>query len=97
MSVDTLVRDHAIRRGRALEYLTITWNLLEGIVSVGAGLIAGSVALVGFGVDSFIESISGTALLWRLHLDHPERREKAEQTALDRGYQFRATGRLRRV
>lgn len=82
MSVNTLERDHAIRRGRVLEYLTITWNLLEGIVSVGAGLIAGSIALVGFGVDSFIESISGTALLWRLHLDHPERRERAEQTAL---------------
>lgn len=82
MSVETLERGHAIRRGRVLEYLTITWNLLEGIVSVGAGLIAGSIALVGFGVDSFIESISGTALLWRLHLDQPERRERAEQTAL---------------
>ncbi|MDQ3802455.1 MAG: cation transporter [Acidobacteriota bacterium] len=44
--------------------------------------VAGSVALVGFGVDSFIESLSGAALLWRLHTDSPERRERAEQLAL---------------
>lgn len=75
-------RADAIRRGRLLEYFTITWNLLEGIISVGAGLIAGSIALVGFGFDSFIESLSGGALLWRLHLDAPERRERAEYIAL---------------
>lgn len=72
----------AVRRGRFLEYLTIIWNLLEGMISVGAGLLAGSIALVGFGIDSFIESLSGGALLWRLHLDAPERREKAEKIAL---------------
>ena len=77
-----VIRAGAVSRGRTLEYLTIIWNLLEGIISVGAGLLAGSIALVGFGFDSFIESISGGALLWRLHLDAPERREKAEQTAL---------------
>jgi len=57
-------RTESIRRGRLLEYLTIGWNLLEGAVAVGSGLIAGSVALVGFGIDSFIESLSGAALLW---------------------------------
>ena len=72
----------AVRRGRFLEYLTIVWNLLEGMISVGAGLLAGSIALVGFGIDSFIESLSGGALLWRLHLDAPERRERAEKIAL---------------
>ena len=72
----------ALRRGRFLEYLTIIWNLLEGIISVGAGLLAGSIALVGFGIDSFIESLSGGALLWRLHLDAPERRERSEKIAL---------------
>lgn len=71
-----------VRRGRWLEYFTIVWNLLEGIISVVAGLLAGSIALVGFGFDSFIESASGGALLWRLHLDHPERREQAEKFAL---------------
>ena len=86
MSIDLMTsesqRADLVRRGRWLEYFTIVWNLLEGIVSVGAGLLAGSVALVGFGFDSFIESASGGALLWRLHLDHPERREQAEKFAL---------------
>lgn len=81
------VHDHAerataVRRGRLLEYLTIVWNLLEGLVSIGAGLLAGSVALIGFGFDSLIEVSSGAALLWRLHMDSPERREKAEAIAL---------------
>ena len=70
-------RAASLRRGRLLEYLTIGWNLLEGIVAVGSGLVAGSAALVGFGVDSFIESLSGGALLWRLHSDEDsERRER---------------------
>jgi divalent metal cation (Fe/Co/Zn/Cd) transporter len=82
MNIEIATRESAIRRGRLLEYLTIIWNLLEGIISVGAGVIAGSIALVGFGFDSFIESASGGALLWRLHLDAPERRERAEYIAL---------------
>jgi divalent metal cation (Fe/Co/Zn/Cd) transporter len=66
-----------LRRGRHLEYLTIGWNLLEGAVAVGSGLVAGSTALVGFGIDSFVESLSGGALLWRLRSDEDsERREK---------------------
>jgi len=67
--------DHAgiIRHGRRLEYLTIGWNSLEGIVAVGAGVLAGSVALVGFGVDSVIEVSSGAIILWRLMSgDHRE-------------------------
>lgn len=59
-------RSSLVGRGRKLEYLTIGWNLLEGVVAVGADLVAGSTALVGFGFDSFIESLSGGALLWRL-------------------------------
>lgn len=86
MSIDTTnaakTRAGLVRRGRALEYFTIGWNLLEGAISVVAGLLAGSIALVGFGFDSFIESASGGALLWRLHLDHSERREQAEKFAL---------------
>jgi divalent metal cation (Fe/Co/Zn/Cd) transporter len=49
-----------------LEYLTIGWNLLEAVVAVASGAVAGSVALVGFGIDSFIEVASGCVLLWRL-------------------------------
>jgi divalent metal cation (Fe/Co/Zn/Cd) transporter len=45
-------------------------------------LFAGSIALIGFGFDSLIEVSSGVALLWRLHLDAPEKRERAEQIAL---------------
>lgn len=52
--------------GRRLEYLTIGWNVVEAAVSLWAGLVAGSTALVGFGVDSAIESSSGAVLLWRL-------------------------------
>lgn len=65
-----------LRDGRMLEYLTIGWNVLEAGVSVTAGLLAGSTALVGFGVDSMIESGSGAVLLWRLQdSDDHERRE----------------------
>lgn len=49
-----------------LEYLTIGWNALEALVAVVAGVLSGSIALVGFGLDSVIETISGAALLWRL-------------------------------
>ncbi len=62
------------RRGRLLAYLTITWNSLEGIIAVSAGLFAGSIALIGFGVDSVIEVSSGGIILWRLASgEHRER------------------------
>ena len=51
------------RRALRLEVFTITWNVVEAVVAIGAGLLAGSVALVGFGVDSGIEVISAVALL----------------------------------
>ena len=67
----------AIRRGRHLEYLTLAWNSLEAVVSLIAGLLAGSIALVGFGIDSVIEVSSGTILLWRLRAgEDGERRER---------------------
>lgn len=69
-----------VRRGRRLEYLTIAWNSLEAVAAVGAGLFAGSVALVGFGVDSVIETTSGAVLLWRLR--DGERGEARERVAL---------------
>jgi len=64
----------AVRRGRLLSYLTIGWNSLEGIIAVAAGIVAGSIALVGFGVDSVIEVSSGVIILWRLAAG--EHREK---------------------
>jgi divalent metal cation (Fe/Co/Zn/Cd) transporter len=76
-------RAAAVRRGRYLEYFTIGYNSLEGLIAVVAGLIAGSIALVGFGFDSLIEVISGAVLLWRLHADVDEaRRERIEAISL---------------
>lgn len=76
-------RVQLVERGRRLEYFTILWNSLEAVAALISGLIAGSVALVGFGLDSFIEVASGAALLWRLQQDsHKAGREKAERLAL---------------
>jgi len=55
-----------IAAGRRLEHFTLGWNALEAVVAVGAGIYAGSTALIGFGLDSVIESLSGAVLLWRL-------------------------------
>lgn len=52
--------------GLLLSYFTVAYNVIEGIVSVIVGSIIGSVALVGFGLDSFIESMSGSVMIWRL-------------------------------
>ncbi len=76
-------RVQLVRRGRKLEYFTIGYNSLEGIVAIIAGIIAGSIALVGFGFDSLIEVTSGVTLLWRLHADINEaRRERVEAISL---------------
>src|SRR5579883_2100891 len=83
MDTVTLTRPELVRRGQRLEYFTVAYNSLEGLVSLLAGLIAGSVSLVGFGLDSAIEVASGAALLWRLHHDlNPSRRERAERSTL---------------
>ncbi len=76
-------RIHLVRRGRKLEYFTIAYNSLEGLIALTAGSIAGSIALVGFGFDSLIEVTSGAVLLWRLHADvDEERRERVEEISL---------------
>ena len=79
----TANREVYVRRGERLEYFTIGYNTLEGVTSIVAGLIARSVSLVGFGLDSLIEVTSGAALLWRLHHDLDlSRREQVERAAL---------------
>jgi divalent metal cation (Fe/Co/Zn/Cd) transporter len=75
-------RAEHVRFGRRLEYFTIGWNSLEGILAVGLGLLSGSVALIGFGLDSAIEVTSGVALLWRLGQDNSLRREQVEAISL---------------
>ncbi len=76
-------RSRLLGRGRRLEAFTVLWNSLEGVASLALGLLAGSIALVGFGLDSFIETSSGLVLLWRLqaHRD-AEMAERAEAIAL---------------
>jgi hypothetical protein len=58
MSEITAARASLLRRGLLLEYFTVAWNVLEGIVAVAAGVLAASPALIGFGVDSAVESVS---------------------------------------
>src|SRR5260221_4837033 len=78
-----LERKAVVLHGRRLEYFTVAWNALEGIVAVVAGAFAGSISLVGFGIDSFIEVASGVAVLWRISVDADvHRREKNERLAL---------------
>lgn len=71
------------RRALRLEYFTIGWNVVEAFVAIAAGLIAGSVALVGFGVDSGIEVISAVGLLWRLRQAGPDA-EVGEESAAEK-------------
>src|SRR5436309_2237745 len=76
-------RQELVRRGQRLEYFTIAYNTIEASVSIVAGCFAGSVSLVGFGLDSLIEVTSGAALLWRLEQDRSgSRREAAERATL---------------
>jgi divalent metal cation (Fe/Co/Zn/Cd) transporter len=81
--IAVLDRTVLVRQGRRLEYFTVIWNAVEGLVAVVAGLIAGSISLVGFGVDSFIEVTSGAVLLWRMSVDaNVHDRERNEKRAL---------------
>jgi divalent metal cation (Fe/Co/Zn/Cd) transporter len=85
VATETATREAAVVRGIALEYLTVGWNVLEGIVAIVSGTLAGSVALIGFGIDSGIESASGGILLWRLH---SERRGQNAETLERRALQL---------
>ena len=77
------VRLQLVRRSRYLNYATLGYNSLEGVIAISAGWLAGSIALVGFGFDSIIELSAGIAALWRLSADlEPRRRERAEYVSL---------------
>lgn len=76
-------RARVVRRGRRLTWATLGYNSIEAIVALVAALLAGSVALLGFGLDSVIEVSASAAAIWRLHHDaDPVRRERAERAAL---------------
>ncbi len=72
-------RSALLVRGRRLELLTVGWNLVEATVSIVSGVIAGSVSLIGFGLDAVIESLSGGVLLWRLAREEGGREERARR------------------
>lgn len=77
---DIASHDELVRQGRRLEYLTVGWNVMEATISIIAGALAGSIALLGFGIDAVIETSSGAVLLWRLQ--HGERGMRREALAL---------------
>ena len=76
-------RPEQISQALRLEYLTIGWNIVEGLIAVTAGVLAGSVALLGFGIDSFVESASGTAMVWRLRAERTGRLSDVQLDAVE--------------
>jgi len=84
--IDAADRPRLLARALRLEYVTVGWNVVEGFVAIAAALASGSVALLGFGIDSFVESASGSVLIWRLlaerratdeeRIEHVERRAR---------------------
>jgi divalent metal cation (Fe/Co/Zn/Cd) transporter len=77
-------KDNLYKKGLRLEYFTVSYNIFEGVASIVSGIIAGSIALIGFGLDSFIESLSGSVLIWRLrnHSDDIEKERRIELKAV---------------
>lgn len=67
------------RKALVLSYFTVGYNILEGIASILAGLLAGSIALIGFGMDSFVESLSGSVMIWRFRKHGQMSKEEEER------------------
>ena len=66
------------KKALLLSYFTVGYNIIEGIVSIFAGVLAGSIALIGFGLDSFVESLSGGVMIWRFR-KHGQMSEEEEE------------------
>jgi divalent metal cation (Fe/Co/Zn/Cd) transporter len=72
------------KKALRLEYFTVGYNMFEALVSITAGKIAGSISLIGFGLDSIVESLSGLVMIWRLRKHgrmDKEEEERIEQRA----------------
>jgi divalent metal cation (Fe/Co/Zn/Cd) transporter len=84
LSIPTTDRRTLVRRGLLLVAASVSWMIVEGILSVSAGIAAGSVALLAFGVDSFIELVSDVVVAWRLRAelvgDCPQALERVERS-----------------
>jgi divalent metal cation (Fe/Co/Zn/Cd) transporter len=75
------------KKALSLSYFTVGYNISEGIASISAGLLAGSIALVGFGMDSFVESLSGSVMIWRLR-KHGKISEEGEERVEKKAVKF---------
>ena len=84
MSGITAVGRHdLVRRGLRLQCFSIAWNFCETMLSIAAGVLSRSTALIAFGADSLIEMASALAVVWRLHRDRDQtHRDRAERTSL---------------
>jgi divalent metal cation (Fe/Co/Zn/Cd) transporter len=83
MPHEAVARNILVRRGQVLSRVTLGYNAAEGIAALVAGSVAGSVALVGFGIDSVIEVASSVTALWRLRSDADHgARERTERIAV---------------
>jgi divalent metal cation (Fe/Co/Zn/Cd) transporter len=86
-----------IKRALKLSYFTIIYNIAEGILAIFAGLISGSISLIGFGLDSAVESFSAVIMVWRFkksgEIEESEEEEEIEKRALKYvGYTFLILG-----
>jgi divalent metal cation (Fe/Co/Zn/Cd) transporter len=77
------LRPAAVRRALRVQFLTVGWNLVEGVIAVSAALLAGSVALLGFGIDSFVECSSALIMIWRLRAERDHRLAGARLEAIE--------------
>ena len=84
MNMTTSEKTRLVKRGLYLEYINVTYNILEAIAAIIFGGLSNSIALIGFGLDSIVESLSGLVLIWRLRQHgkiSPELEEKIERRA----------------
>lgn len=72
------MKERLQHRALLLSYFTVGYNIVEGAVSIFAGYLAGSIALIGFGLDSLVESLSGGVMIWRFR-PHPGRTPEEEE------------------
>lgn len=81
-SIDPVRRERLHRRVRFIVAFTISYNVLEAIVAIWAGVLASSAALIGFGLDSIVEVLSAVAIAWQFTRKDPERWEKVTVRAI---------------
>src|SRR3989304_6021521 len=77
-------RARLLQRGVWLSVATVGWNVIEGVIAVAAGMLASSVALIGFGIDSFVETTSGAVVGWRLRAELRGQASEERAEALER-------------